>query len=118
MKKDEARPMSRRDVVRLGLVAACGTAVKAAWPADLAPPALNWLETRLRTGAVRRLAVLFSSKESYYATHSKRAATYSIAICRVLGLNPDATRTIVMAAFLHDIGMVAVPAAILRKPSR
>ncbi len=41
---------------------------------------------------------------------------FTIAIARAMGLSPDQIRVIARGAFLHDIGKMAIPDAILRKP--
>jgi putative nucleotidyltransferase with HDIG domain len=47
--------------------------------------------------------------------HSKRVTAFTIAIARAIGLQQDAIRVIARGAFLHDIGKMAIPDAILRK---
>jgi putative nucleotidyltransferase with HDIG domain len=41
---------------------------------------------------------------------------YTIQIARAMGLDPEAMRGLARGAFLHDIGKMAIPDAILRKP--
>src|ERR1041385_6620471 len=48
--------------------------------------------------------------------HSRRATAFTIAIARAMGLSGDKIRVIARGAFLHDIGKMAIPDAILRKP--
>jgi putative nucleotidyltransferase with HDIG domain len=48
--------------------------------------------------------------------YSKRVTAYSIAIARAMGLSRDKIRVIARGAFLHDIGKMAIPDDILRKP--
>jgi putative nucleotidyltransferase with HDIG domain len=50
--------------------------------------------------------------------HSKRVTAYTIAIARALGLPKEEISVIARGAFLHDIGKVAIPDAILRKPGK
>jgi putative nucleotidyltransferase with HDIG domain len=50
--------------------------------------------------------------------HSKRVTAYTIAIARAMGLDADELRTIARGAFLHDIGKISTPDAILLKPGR
>jgi HD-GYP domain-containing protein (c-di-GMP phosphodiesterase class II) len=103
-----AHLLSRRNVLRLAATSACGVAVCADPLRSSAFPALGWIQGRLRTHAVHKLAVLFSSKTPDYAIHSKRVARYSVALCHVLKLNADETKRIATAALLHDIGLVAL----------
>src|SRR6266478_2266035 len=48
--------------------------------------------------------------------HSKRVTAFTIAMARHRGLSDDQVRIIARGAFLHDIGKMAIPDAILRKP--
>src|SRR6201981_2838906 len=45
--------------------------------------------------------------------HSKRVTAFTIAIAKQMGLAPDQIRVIARGAFLHDIGKMAIPDAIL-----
>lgn len=55
-------------------------------------------------------------KDAETEGHSKRVTAFTIAIARAMGLQQDAIRVIARGAFLHDIGKMAIPDAILRKP--
>src|SRR5207253_9034021 len=57
-------------------------------------------------------------KDAETEGHSKRVTAFTIAIARAMGLSPDQIRVIARGAFLHDIGKMAVPDAILRKPGK
>ena len=48
--------------------------------------------------------------------HSRRVTAFTIAIARAMGLTADQIRVIARGAFLHDIGKMAIPDAILNKP--
>jgi len=48
--------------------------------------------------------------------HSLRVTAYTIAICRSMGMDKESIHEIARAAFLHDIGLMAVPERILLKP--
>lgn len=50
--------------------------------------------------------------------HSKRVTAYTIELARAFGVSPSELRTIARGAFLHDIGKIATPDAILLKPGR
>src|SRR5437868_244992 len=56
-------------------------------------------------------------KDAETEGHSKRVTAYTIAIARAMGLSSDQIRIIARGAFLHDIGKMAIPDAILLKPS-
>src|SRR5438552_3860735 len=55
-------------------------------------------------------------KDAETEGHSKRVTAFTIAMARAMGLPPEKIRIIARGAFLHDIGKMAIPDAILRKP--
>lgn len=55
-------------------------------------------------------------KDSETEGHSKRVTAYTIALARAMGYGHDEIRMIARGAFLHDIGKMAIPDAILLKP--
>ncbi len=50
--------------------------------------------------------------------HSRRVTAYTVTIARAMELDAEEIRTIARGAFLHDIGKIATPDAILLKPGR
>ena len=57
-------------------------------------------------------------KDAETEGHSKRVTAYTIAMARAMGLQDDQIRVIGRGAFLHDIGKMAIPDSILRKPAK
>jgi putative nucleotidyltransferase with HDIG domain len=57
-------------------------------------------------------------KDAETEGHSKRVTAFTIAIARAMGLPRDQIAVIARGAFLHDIGKMAIPDAILRKPGK
>ena len=55
-------------------------------------------------------------KDSETEGHSKRVTAYTIALARAIGISPAEIKVIARGAFLHDIGKMAIPDDILRKP--
>lgn len=55
-------------------------------------------------------------KDAETEGHSKRVTAYTIAIAKRVGVDEDKLKVIARGAFLHDIGKMAIPDAILRKP--
>src|SRR3954464_9461188 len=55
-------------------------------------------------------------KDAETEGHSKRVTAFTIAVARAMGLSSSKIRVIARGAFLHDIGKMAIPDAILRKP--
>lgn len=57
-------------------------------------------------------------KDSETEGHSKRVTAYTIALARAMGVPPADIKVIARGAFLHDIGKMAIPDEILRKPDK
>jgi putative nucleotidyltransferase with HDIG domain len=57
-------------------------------------------------------------KDTETEGHSRRVTAYTIALARAMHLPPQEIRTIARGAFLHDVGKMAIPDAILLKPGR
>jgi putative nucleotidyltransferase with HDIG domain len=57
-------------------------------------------------------------KDAETEGHSKRVTAFTIAIARAMDMPQDHVRIIARGAFLHDVGKMAIPDAILRKPGR
>jgi len=57
-------------------------------------------------------------KDSETEGHSKRVTAYTIALSRAMGVPPASIKVIARGAFLHDIGKMAIPDEILRKPHK
>lgn len=57
-------------------------------------------------------------KDSETEGHSKRVTAYTVTLARAIGLSPAQIKMIARGAFLHDIGKMAIPDQILRKPGK
>ncbi len=57
-------------------------------------------------------------RDPYTAGHQKRVAQLAVAIASDLGLAEDAIHGIQLAATVHDLGKIRVPAEILARPSK
>jgi putative nucleotidyltransferase with HDIG domain len=57
-------------------------------------------------------------KDAETEGHSKRVTAFTIALARGAGVPPQPIRIMARGAFLHDIGKMAIPDAILLKPSK
>ncbi len=55
-------------------------------------------------------------KDNETQWHTERVTAYTIAIARAMGLPKEQISVIARGAFLHDIGKMAIPDEILRKP--
>ena len=57
-------------------------------------------------------------KDAETEGHSRRVTAFTIAIAKAMGLPHELIPIIARGAFLHDIGKMAIPDAILRKPGK
>lgn len=57
-------------------------------------------------------------KDAETLGHTRRVTAYAIAIARKMGLPKEEVDTIARGAFLHDIGKLAIPDEILKKPGK
>jgi HD-GYP domain-containing protein (c-di-GMP phosphodiesterase class II) len=67
---------------------------------------------------VKVLAAAVDARDPVTAGHSERVAKYSANLARVRGYTGDRMRLVEYAAYLHDVGKIGVPDAILNKPGR
>ena len=63
----------------------------------------------------RRIGVAATPRAPRHDDHSRHVAQLSLTIARMLGLSADLTRRIYRAAYLHDVGSVAVAGSIAGK---
>jgi putative nucleotidyltransferase with HDIG domain len=57
-------------------------------------------------------------KDAETEGHSKRVTAYSMVLARAMNMEPSEVKIIARGAFLHDIGKMAIPDAILSKPGK
>jgi GAF domain-containing protein len=69
-------------------------------------------------GTIRSLAETIDAKDAYTRGHSERVSLYAEAIARTLNLQEDELKTIRYAGYLHDVGKIGIPDAILTKPGK
>lgn len=62
------------------------------------------------------LGAALDLKDADTQGHSKRVAAYTMVIARNMALSAERVRVIARGAYLHDVGKMAVPDDILRKP--
>ncbi len=67
---------------------------------------------------VLTLARAIDARDAYTGGHSERLAGMAEAAARLLGCREEEIQDIRWGALLHDIGKIAVPDAILRKPGK
>ena len=64
------------------------------------------------------LAGAVDAKDAYTHGHSLRVARTALIVARELGLSPEKLEPLLMSAILHDVGKIAIPDDILKKPTR
>ena len=69
-------------------------------------------------GAVLAMSHVVETRDPYTAGHERRVAELAAAIGAEMGLAGDELEALRLAALIHDIGKIAVPAEILAKPGR
>ncbi|NGY06382.1 PAS domain S-box protein [Solimonas terrae] len=67
---------------------------------------------------IRALSNALEARDPYTAGHQQRVAQLARAIAVELGCSDDSMRGLSLAATVHDIGKIAVPAEILARPGR
>lgn len=67
---------------------------------------------------IQALSMIVESRDPYTSGHQQRVAKLAGTIAEEMGLPEESQAAIRMAATLHDIGKISVPAEILSKPTR
>jgi putative two-component system response regulator len=65
---------------------------------------------------ITTLAVMIEARDGYTEGHCHRMANYATAVGRTLGLGGTDLQALHRGGFLHDIGMLAIPPAVLQRP--
>ncbi|MCH7565760.1 MAG: HD domain-containing protein [Gemmatimonadetes bacterium] len=83
--------------------------------ADLIPEQISALSGR---EFLEIMGSLIDAKDPYTAGHSHRVATLGTLLCEVLGVGETLAETVWSGGFLHDLGKISVPLAVLSKTGR
>ena len=73
---------------------------------------------RLHLGNLKALSSALSAKDYYTLGHAARVAGYIVLLGQELGWPVEVIRQVEEAAYLHDIGKIAISDRVLLKPSR
>jgi PAS domain S-box-containing protein len=73
---------------------------------------------RALADTVAALGATVAMRDPYTSAHERRVAELATRIASGLGWTVEAVERLRMAALVHDVGKIAVPAEILSKPSR
>jgi HD-GYP domain-containing protein (c-di-GMP phosphodiesterase class II) len=114
----------RSDILRIiGLVVLAVLAT-----AGMLYPIITPLQRHLITAAhdlihanldtLKVLGNAIAKRDSDTNEHNYRVTIYTVRIAERIGLSADRIRSLIKGAFLHDVGKIAVPDAILLKPGK
>jgi putative nucleotidyltransferase with HDIG domain len=78
---------------------------------------LEFLEANM-LATIDVINTIVEMRDPYTAGHEHHVARLACAIAAELGLDEDARERIRMAALVHDVGKLAIPAELLAKPGR
>jgi diguanylate cyclase (GGDEF)-like protein len=73
-------------------------------------------ERQARLRAAENLIRIVDSKDTYTGEHSQAVADIVAAMAAELRLDEETTEQLKLAALLHDLGKIAIPDTLLRKP--
>ncbi|HTZ38845.1 MAG TPA: PAS domain S-box protein [Syntrophales bacterium] len=71
---------------------------------------------KIMSGVIRAIDVIVETRDPYTAGHQVQVARLASAIATEMGLPADTVEAIYVAASIHDLGKIYVPAEILSKP--
>jgi PAS domain S-box-containing protein/putative nucleotidyltransferase with HDIG domain len=71
---------------------------------------------KVMSGVIRAIDVIVETRDPYTAGHQHQVARLATAIATEMGLPADTVEAIYVAASIHDLGKIYVPAEILSKP--
>jgi diguanylate cyclase (GGDEF)-like protein/putative nucleotidyltransferase with HDIG domain len=69
-------------------------------------------------GVLDALVTAIDNKDHYTRSHSEDVTHWATLMARELGYSSETQRAVRIAGLLHDVGKIAVPDSILRKPGR
>lgn len=67
---------------------------------------------------IQTLSHTIEARDPYTAGHQKRVSNIARCIAQYLNLSPEQIESIRMAALIHDLGKIFIPAEILNKPGK
>jgi PAS domain S-box-containing protein/putative nucleotidyltransferase with HDIG domain len=73
---------------------------------------------RTMEGAVIAMGSVVERRDPYTAGHERRVAELAVAVALRMGMDADEMDALRLAALIHDVGKISVPAEILSKPGR
>jgi putative nucleotidyltransferase with HDIG domain len=73
---------------------------------------------RLNDELFLTVAKVFDARDPYVGGHAAQVAIYAVAVAEELGLPAERIEEVRRSGYLHDIGKIAIPEAILHQPAR
>ena len=73
---------------------------------------------RALDGVIKAMALTVETRDPYTSGHQRRVANLAGAIAREMNLPDDTVEAVTLAAAIHDIGKISIPAEILSKPGK
>ncbi len=67
-------------------------------------------------GTIQAMAMVVEMRDPYTARHQRRVAKLAYAVAESMALSEEQVHSVCVAAGVHDIGKIGVPAEILSKP--
>jgi diguanylate cyclase (GGDEF)-like protein len=75
------------------------------------------INTQGLLGVAGKLLDVVGARDHYTRRHSEQVIVYALSLGEALRLSEDSLNTLHLAAMLHDVGKIAVPEGLLRKPA-
>lgn len=75
-------------------------------------------ELETAEAVILSLALTVEARDAYTEGHCQRLAEYATVLGRAVGLGDDELAALHRGGYLHDVGKIAIPDAILQKPAR
>lgn len=73
---------------------------------------------RANIDTLKVLGSAIAKRDSDTNAHNFRVTVYAVRIAEAMGLSDGAIRSLIKGSFLHDVGKIAIPDAILLKPAK
>lgn len=73
---------------------------------------------RANLGTLEALGSAIAKRDSDTNAHNYRVTLYSVRLAEAVGLPPERIRALILGAFLHDVGKIAIPDRVLLKPGK
>jgi len=85
---------------------------------DLHAAELVLAEERFLGSHVRALTLELATRDGQTEQHTRRVAMWAVQVGEQLGVSASSLRTLAIGGLIHDLGKLAIPDSILRKPAR